>query len=42
MADTMETVYWDPFDTEIDADPYDVWRRLRDEAPSTATTDLGF
>jgi hypothetical protein len=26
-------IYWDPFDTEIDADPYDIWRRLRDEHP---------
>ncbi len=25
--------YWDPYDTAIDADPYPVWRRLRDEAP---------
>jgi cytochrome P450 len=24
---------WDPFDTEVDASPYGVWRRLRDEAP---------
>jgi len=29
----MTDLYWDPFDTEIDANPYDVWRRLRDEAP---------
>ena len=26
-------LYWDPFDTEIDANPYDIWRRMRDEAP---------
>jgi len=26
-------VYYDPYDFEIDADPYPVWRRLRDEAP---------
>jgi cytochrome P450 len=26
-------VYYDPFDFEIDDDPYPVWRRLRDEAP---------
>jgi cytochrome P450 len=26
-------LYWDPFDTDIDAAPYDVWRRLRDEQP---------
>ncbi|HEY8057817.1 MAG TPA: cytochrome P450 [Acidimicrobiales bacterium] len=26
-------LYWDPFDTEIDAHPYEIWRRMRDEAP---------
>jgi cytochrome P450 len=26
-------LYYDPFDFEIDNDPYPVWRRLRDEAP---------
>ena len=26
-------VSWDPFDTVIDADPYEIWRRLRDEHP---------
>jgi cytochrome P450 len=26
-------ISWDPFDTEIDADPHPVWRRMRDEAP---------
>ena len=25
--------YWDPFDIELDRDPYEAWRRLRDEAP---------
>ena len=25
--------YWDPYDVDIDADPYGVWQRLRDEAP---------
>jgi cytochrome P450 len=24
---------WDPYDTDLDDDPYPVWRRLRDEAP---------
>ncbi|HWC38447.1 MAG TPA: cytochrome P450 [Acidimicrobiales bacterium] len=28
-----EDLYWDPFDPEIDTDPYETWRRLRDEAP---------
>jgi cytochrome P450 len=26
-------VYYDPYDVDIDTDPYPVWRRLRDEAP---------
>ena len=26
-------VYYDPYDFEIDADPYPVWKRMRDEAP---------
>jgi cytochrome P450 len=25
--------YWDPYDTDLDDDPYPVWRRLRDEEP---------
>ena len=29
----MTDLYWDPFDTEIDRDPYEIWRRMRDEAP---------
>ena len=30
MADEL---YYDPYDFEIDADPYPIWQRLRDEAP---------
>ena len=26
-------IYYDPYDFEIDADPYPVWRRMRDEQP---------
>ncbi len=26
-------LYYDPYDFEIDADPYPIWKRLRDEAP---------
>jgi cytochrome P450 len=26
-------LYWDPYDTEIDTNPYGIWRRMRDEAP---------
>jgi cytochrome P450 len=27
------TVYYDPYDVDINADPYPIFRRLRDEAP---------
>jgi cytochrome P450 len=30
---TGSDVYYDPYDVDIDADPYPVFRRLRDEAP---------
>lgn len=30
---TTTDLYWDPFDVDIDTDPYGLWRRLRDEAP---------
>jgi cytochrome P450 len=33
MATTAPAPYYDPYDFGIDADPYPVWRRLRDEAP---------
>ena len=34
MIDTNAIdVYYDPFDFEIDNDPYPAWKRLRDEAP---------
>jgi cytochrome P450 len=26
-------IYYDPYDFEIDTDPYPIWRRMRDEAP---------
>jgi cytochrome P450 len=29
----MSDVYYDPYDAEIDADPYPTFKRLRDEAP---------
>ena len=28
-----EDVYYDPYDVEINADPYPMFRRLRDEVP---------
>ena len=33
MAHTTTDLSYDPYDPEIDADPYPVYRRLRDEAP---------
>jgi cytochrome P450 len=33
MTATEADPYYDPFDFEIDADPYPIWRRLRDEQP---------
>src|SRR5689334_18921959 len=33
MTVTDPELYYDPFDFEIDTDPYPIWRRLRDEQP---------
>lgn len=33
MTTTQPDLYYDPFDFDIDSDPYPVWRRLREEAP---------
>jgi len=33
LTDLTDAIYWDPYDTEIDANPYGIWQRLRDEAP---------
>jgi cytochrome P450 len=33
MTITDPGVYYDPYDFEIDSDPYPVWKRLRDEQP---------
>ncbi len=27
------SIYWDPYDIEIDANPHPVWRRMRDDSP---------
>ena len=35
-------LYYDPYDVEIDADPYPVYRRLRDEAPVYYNERLDF
>jgi cytochrome P450 len=34
--------YYDPFDFEIDDDPYPVWKQLRDEAPLYHNDKYGF
>jgi cytochrome P450 len=33
MTATDADVYYDPYDFEIDSDPYPIWKRLRDERP---------
>ena len=33
MSTVAPAPYYDPYDFEIDADPYPIWKRLRDEAP---------
>ena len=35
-------LYYDPYDVEIDADPYPTYRRLRDEAPLYRNERLDF
>ena len=39
---TGQDLYYDPYDVEIDADPYPVYRRLRDEAPLYYNDRLDF
>jgi len=38
----MSELYYDPWDVEIDLDPYPVYRRLRDEAPVYHNEKHGF
>ena len=33
MTDVSDEIYYDPYDFDIDADPYPVWRRMREEQP---------
>ena len=42
MATTAPAPYYDPYDFDIDADPYPVWKRLRDEAPLYYNEKYGF
>ncbi len=42
MTATESDVYYDPFDFEIDTDPYPIWKRLRDERPLYYNERYGF
>jgi len=33
MSAETGDIYYDPYDFEIDTDPYPVWKKMRDEAP---------
>jgi cytochrome P450 len=33
MTGVTDAIYYDPYDFDIDADPYPLWRRMREEAP---------
>ena len=33
MTNVVDDLYWDPFDVDIDSNPYGIWTRLRDDAP---------
>jgi cytochrome P450 len=38
----VSDIYYDPYDFEIDADPYPVWKRMRDEQPLYWNEQHGF
>ena len=42
MPSTESDVYYDPYDFDIDTDPYPVWKRLRDEQPLYRNERYGF
>src|SRR5271167_1290917 len=43
LTDTAEVeAYYDPFDFDIDDNPYPVWKRLRDIAPLYRNEKYGF
>ena len=43
MVDTAtDEIYYDPYDFDIDTDPYPSWKRLRDEAPLYHNDKFGF
>ncbi len=42
MTETAHEIYYDPYDFEIDADPYPIFKRLRDELPLYRNETLDF
>jgi cytochrome P450 len=42
MTTTDSAVYYDPYDFEIDKNPYPIWKRLRDEQPLYFNERHGF
>src|SRR5437763_15081700 len=38
----MVELHWDPYDEDIERDPYGTWRRLRDDAPVYRNEKLDF
>jgi cytochrome P450 len=38
----MTDLVWDPFDIDIDTEPYEIWGRLRDEAPLYRNDEYDF
>jgi cytochrome P450 len=38
----VSDLYWDPYDEDIERNPYDTWRRMRDEAPVYRNDKLDF
>src|ERR1035441_9561647 len=42
MTTTSDEIYYDPYDFGIDADPYPIFKRMRDEVPLYRNEALGF
>jgi len=42
VTEVTDAIYYDPYDFEIDVDPYPVWRRMREEAPLYYNDTHGF
>ena len=39
---TVTSLHWDPFNEDLDRDPYPMWKRLRDEAPLYRNEEYDF